>query len=115
MSVRSGAGGAFLPVRICETYDSVTFAARARSRWSKSSSSSRWRITRATSILNRPPLITWADCAYKLTKIVQSATLGHGYSLPPLRRIHREPGGDDVPGAVGHDAAGGAAQRVVRL
>src|SRR2546427_7729338 len=72
MSVRSGAGGAFLRDRICETYDSVTLAARARSRWSRSSSSSRWRITRATSILNYPPLITWAECAYKLTKIVRS-------------------------------------------
>src|SRR2546427_9052731 len=102
MSVRSGAGGAFLRDRICETYDSVTLAARARSRWSRSSSSSRWRITRATSILNYPPLITWAECAYKLTKIVQSATLGYGYSLPSLWRIHRQPGGHDVPGAVAH-------------
>src|SRR6266851_4721516 len=115
MSVRPGAGGAFLRERICETYDSVTFAARARSRWSRSSSSSRWRITRATSILNCPPLIAWAECAYKLTKIVQSATLGHGYSLPSLRRIHRQPGGHHVPGAVGDHAAGGAAQRVVQL
>src|SRR2546428_12082429 len=106
MSVRSGAGGAFLRDRICETYDSVTLAARARSRWSRSSSSSRWRITRATSILNYPPLITWAECAYKLTKIVQSATLGYGYSLTSLCRILRHHGGHDVPGAGAHDDAG---------
>src|SRR2546428_12011713 len=105
MSVRSGAGGAFLRDRICETYASVTLAARARSRWSRSSSASRWRITRATSILNYPPLITSAECAYKLTKIVQSATLGYGYSLPSLWRIHRPPGGPHGPGAVAHDAA----------
>src|SRR5205809_7201235 len=54
MSVRSGAGGAFFRVSSCETYDSVTRAARARSRCSKPSSSNRSRITNATST-NRTP------------------------------------------------------------
>src|SRR2546425_3120113 len=35
-SVRSGAGGAFFRVSSCEMYDSVTWAARARSRCSRS-------------------------------------------------------------------------------
>src|SRR2546428_807635 len=54
MSVRLGAGGAFFRVRSCETYDSVTRAARARSRCSSPSSSNRSRITNATSTVRSP-------------------------------------------------------------
>src|SRR5882762_1611490 len=54
MSVRLGAGGAFFRVSSCETYDSVTRAARARSRCSSPSSSNRSRITNATSTVRSP-------------------------------------------------------------
>src|SRR5437879_35181 len=54
MSVRLGAGGAFFRVSSCETYGSVTRAARARSRCSSPSSSNRSRITKATSTVRSP-------------------------------------------------------------
>src|SRR5207249_10674056 len=54
MWVRLGAGGGFFRVRSCETYVSVTRAARARSRCSSPSSSNRSRITKATSTVRSP-------------------------------------------------------------
>src|SRR5437016_400791 len=54
MWVRLGAGGAFYRVSSGETYDSVTRAARARSRCSSPSSSNRSRITKATSTVRSP-------------------------------------------------------------
>src|SRR6266699_4898740 len=58
MSVRLGAGGVFFRVSSCETYDSVTRAARARSRCSKPSSSNRSRIRNATSTVRSPRTVT---------------------------------------------------------
>src|SRR6266550_2401204 len=49
MSVRFGAGGALRRDSNCDTYDSVTWAARARSRWPNPSSCNRCRMTNGTS------------------------------------------------------------------
>src|SRR5438552_5815471 len=72
MSVRLGAGGAFFRVSSCETYDSVTRAARARSRCSKPSSSNRSRITNATSTGQSPVTATILTATIK--SITQSST-----------------------------------------
>jgi hypothetical protein len=71
MPVRSVAGGVFFRVNNWDMYDSVTWAALARSLWSKPNCSSRRRITKETS----------TEAPLGLTITVQSRIADYSYHI----------------------------------
>src|SRR6266700_6622618 len=107
MSVRFGAGGALRRDSNCEMYDSATWAARARSRWTKPSSCNRCRMINGTSteptpfqgsVLNNNWTSQWNHNISDLTKVVKPGTFHRNtmpYAVPRQEEAARHGYGDE--------------------